>query len=166
MDSNDRPSHAQITLFLQHLVTLTRSEEQVEDIESTASVSSSSPELLEQRGIALSSLSPARTTIGLGGKTLVELQRSSAWHVDPTFPPNQFRNGDAVLLIDQAAAGGKKGKAVELKTKPIQGVVWKVLETKLVIAVGKGGPSSDEEGSDEVELPQVIRLCVLSSLYQ
>lgn len=158
MDSNDSPTHAQISLFLQHLIALTRSEEQVEDIESTASVSSSSPELLERRGIALSSLSPAKTTIGLGGKTLVELQRSSAWHVDPTFPPNQFRNGDAVLLIDQAAAG-KKGKAVEVKTtKPIQGVVWRVLETKVVIAVGKGGPSNEEEGSDEVELPQVIRL--------
>ena len=36
MDADDRPTHAQDSLFLQHLVALTRLEEQVEDIESTA----------------------------------------------------------------------------------------------------------------------------------
>lgn len=76
------------------------------------------PSLLEQKGLALGSLGVANINIGLGGKTcvdnsglfanvltrlkrsLVELERPTAYSTTPLFPPHTFRYGHHSLLND------------------------------------------------------------------
>lgn len=87
-------------------------QERVAEIERTSlTLSNASPKLLEQRGLALGGLSIVSAGVGLGGKTyvivsyhrslqhlmytvkrrLVELERPSAFHPSPVFPPHTFR---------------------------------------------------------------------------
>ncbi|KAG2366357.1 hypothetical protein BDR07DRAFT_1458618, partial [Suillus spraguei] len=49
------------------------------------------PKLLEQKGLALGSLGVVGINIGLGGKTLVELEHPTALHTSQSFPPHNFR---------------------------------------------------------------------------
>jgi DNA polymerase alpha-associated DNA helicase A len=87
------------------------SRERLEEIERTSLLlSKASQKALEQNGLALGGLGVASMGIGLGGKTyatlcsllhntmltectcrLVELERPSAYHSTPMFPPHTFR---------------------------------------------------------------------------
>lgn len=97
------------------------------------------------------------------------------------FPPHGFRPGDLASIVDHAAGSGTgKGKAAkvgmgkEQGAKAIEGVVWKALEAKIVIAVGRGGAGAgtatgekgdtDDAGKGEdMEVPERIRLYVLQA---
>ncbi|KAH9027446.1 AAA domain-containing protein [Lactarius hengduanensis] len=50
--------------------------------------------LLEQKGLALNGLGVASIGVGLGNKTLIELERPSAYHTVTTLPPHTCRPGD------------------------------------------------------------------------
>lgn len=109
---------------------------------------------------------PVRTSIGLGGKTLVDLERPAHLHSSAVFPPHSFRPGDLASIVDHSSGGnGSKGKGKALKEAPTtEGVVWKVLETRIVVALNRGrGGGTDKDGGakdEDMELPERIRLCV------
>lgn len=157
--------------FLSRLIDLTTAEQQAEEAE-TSLLSSSCPfSQLVAKGIALGGLQPVKTSLGLGGRTLVDLERSLAHHQDSTFPPHGFRSGDSVVLLGDAAGAKGKGKkkgdsaaaAGQGTEGGLEGVVWKVQEKRIVIALGSAGKGGNEDDEGE-EVPPNIRLCVCAFL--
>lgn len=168
------PTRDQIRAFLLRLVALVQAEAIADATESSLLFSNCSVKLLELKGLALSGLSVSKTSIGLGGKTLIELERSLAYHAAALFPPHSFRPGDIVSVVNHAAtrAGSQKVKRDKDKdnedSKELEGVVYKVSDLKVVIAIGKGGTSGGaepegrkgEKGTaiDELDLPERVRM--------
>lgn len=146
--------------WIDRQLSLLSTEYQSEVAEAAVLTSKCSPALLERLGLALNGLGVAHLSTGLGGKTLVELERPSAYHVDPAFPPHGLRTGDLVRVLEHAAVkASKKAKAGEEKSEGCDGVVFKVSETKIVVAVGR-----NESADDDFDLPERCRLCVLLPL--
>ncbi|TNY18032.1 P-loop containing nucleoside triphosphate hydrolase protein [Rhodotorula diobovata] len=149
--------------FLKRLIELVEQERAAEEQESSLLISNSPVSLLERNGLALGNLA-GQTSIGLGGRLLVELERPSAYHVSPAFPPHDFRPGDLARLRQQGAGGsgaaaGKKGGASKGgkddkgKGKDdggLDAVVYRTTATKITLAV--------DEPSDDFVLPDRIQI--------
>ncbi|ORX35634.1 putative DNA helicase [Kockovaella imperatae] len=149
------PSTSLLTAFItrhQHLLALERAAEE----EQTRLLNSNcSPKLLEQRGLALGSLGVASISVGLGGKHLVELCRPLAYHTDVNLPPHTFRNGDPVRIETHVSNQGKgKKKKEEDEDQAVEGIVYRVSQEKIVVAV---------DGAKEVDLPERLRLLKLAN---
>lgn len=100
-----------ITAFIDRQRVLLTKERLAEVERSSLLLSNCGPKLLEQKGLSLGGLGVANINIGLGGKTyghfsfscvvlfyvwkdrLVELDRPTAYHTSPLFPPHTFRCG-------------------------------------------------------------------------
>ncbi|KAF8270589.1 P-loop containing nucleoside triphosphate hydrolase protein [Lactarius quietus] len=129
-------------------------------------VSKCGPKLLEQKGLALNGLGVANIGVGLGNKTLVELERPSAYHTVTTLPPHTFRPGDLASVEENqvvpARKSRKSNKATNAsgldKTPTVEGVVYKVSESRIIIAV-------DPSHSDfsDFELPERCRVLKLAN---
>ncbi|KAI0795525.1 P-loop containing nucleoside triphosphate hydrolase protein [Abortiporus biennis] len=137
------------------------------EIERTALLlSNCGPKLLEQKGLALGGLGIASMNIGLGGKTLVELERPTAYHNSPLFPPHSFRPGDIARIEEnvstnqsakKAASKAKKTSDVTKSSKSAEGVVYKVTDVRIVIAV------DGSDSTDELDLPDRCRVVKLAN---
>ncbi|PWN19709.1 P-loop containing nucleoside triphosphate hydrolase protein [Microstroma glucosiphilum] len=154
------PTPLQLQSWLQRHLTLLQRERSAELEESHLLLSSVSPRVLETNGLALCRLGVLNTSIGMGGKSLVELHRPTAYHTEPAFPPNGFRSGDVVVIVDEAGSGegddGRKKKASASKDKAlasentgVDGVVVRVAETKITIAIGKRRRKGGDDGEEE-----------------
>ncbi|KAL1745678.1 P-loop containing nucleoside triphosphate hydrolase protein [Schizophyllum fasciatum] len=136
--------------------------ERREEIErSSLLLSNCGPRLLEKKGLALLNLGVASINIGLGGKTLVELERPSAHHVVPIFPAHTLRSGDlARIEANTNTAQNTKGQskktihAAEVKGKSAEGVVYKLSNTRITIAV---------DIDEELDLPDRLRVVKLAN---
>jgi DNA polymerase alpha-associated DNA helicase A len=123
-------------------------------------VSKCSPKLLETRGLAILNLQVCNVSIGLGGKTLVELER---WMKGP-LPSHGFRNGDTCEILqnssDSSGKQSKKGKGKEqdgissTASQGLQGVVYRVQDDKIILALDQ---DKDREDKD-LEIPEKCRL--------
>lgn len=164
------PTPRNIQAFIQGHLDRLQKERQAELEESRLLLSAVSPKVLEANGLALTRLGVLSTSIGIGGKRMVELHRPTAYHSDANLPPNAFRSGDVVAIVDEAAAGagestsGKasKGKASTSKgnkeAEPIDGVVVKVLDTKIVVAISHRRKGGSTDAAEEDPLPTRCRL--------
>lgn len=131
------------------------------DLEQTSLLASKcSPKLLEQRGLAILNLQVANLSIGLGGKTLVELER---WMKGP-LPAHSFRNGDTCEILagtsssDNVSKSTKgKGKEADASNK-LQGIVYRTHEDRVIVAL-----DSKEKDDKDFDIPQKCRLCVYAS---
>lgn len=126
-------------------------------------LSNCGPKLLEQKGLALNGVGIASINIGLGGKTLVELERPAAYHTSPIFPPHTFRNGDLARIEPNVVSATKKPKkpvagGSDTKPQQVEGVVYRVSDTKIVIAVDPSDTSSDD-----LDLPERCRVVKLAN---
>lgn len=151
------PSPSQVQSFLQRHLSLLLQERQAEVEESHLLLSSVSPRVLERNGLALCRLGMLNTSVGMGGKSLVELHRPAAYHTETNLPAHSFRSGDVVAIVDEAegsgSGGSKKGKgksAVAGESSDIDGVVTRVTDTKIVVAIGSrrrgaGGGAADAD---------------------
>ncbi|GAA6054516.1 hypothetical protein JCM3770_005824 [Rhodotorula araucariae] len=146
--------------FLKRLIDLVERERAAEESESALLISNAPVALLERSGLALGNLA-GQTSIGLGGRLLVELERPSAYHVSPAFPPHDLRPGDLARLRQQGAAGGaagkksagKGGKDDKGKGKDdggLDAVVYRTTATKITLAV--------DEPPDDFVLPDRIQI--------
>ncbi|KAA1474386.1 P-loop containing nucleoside triphosphate hydrolase protein [Dentipellis sp. KUC8613] len=159
-------SEQQLTTFIErHRVLLTQ--ERDADIERSSLVlSNCSPKLLEQKGLALNGLGVVGVNIGLGGKTLVELERPTAYHTSPIFPPHTLRPGDLARIEENVSSTGaprksaKKGKTGSegKSNQGAEGVVYKVSDTRIVIAV-----EPSESSSEDLDLPERCRVLKLAN---
>ncbi|KAI1795876.1 P-loop containing nucleoside triphosphate hydrolase protein [Ganoderma leucocontextum] len=125
------------------------------------------PKLIEQKGLCLASLSIASVGIGLGGKTLVELERPTAYHSSPLFPPHTLRPGDLARIEEHTSGVAAPKKAVKAKklgstdkgkSDGVEGVVFKVSDTRIVIAV-----DPPETGGEDLDLPDRCRVVKLAN---
>lgn len=141
---------------------LTR-EREAEFERSSLLLSNCGPKLLEQKGLSLGGLGIVSVNIGLGGKTLVELERPAAYHSSSAFPPHTFRPGDLARIEANVATSGssrkpKKPGPEELKGAQPEGVVYKVSDTRIVIAI-----DSSDSTSDDLDLPERCRVLKLAN---
>ncbi|KAI0826200.1 P-loop containing nucleoside triphosphate hydrolase protein [Irpex lacteus] len=158
--SNDQSIRAFIAKHKQLLA-----KEREAEVERTSLLlSSCAPSLLEQKGLALGNLGVANVNIGLGGKTLVELERPTAYHSTPLFPPHNFRPGDLARVEDHVTTTNSKktnkGKKVAESShgsRAAEGVVYKVSDIRIVIAIDSG------DSSDDLDLPDRCRVVKLAN---
>ncbi|RDB23722.1 DNA polymerase alpha-associated DNA helicase A [Hypsizygus marmoreus] len=153
----------QLADFIARQRVLLKRERDAEIERSSLLLSNCGPKLLEQKGLSLSGLGIVGINIGLGGKTLVELERPTAYHTSPIFPPHTFRPGDLARIEANVSASGssKKAKKVvseETKGSQPEGVVYKVSETRIVIAI-----DSSDASSEDLDLPERCRVLKLAN---
>ncbi|GAA5842966.1 hypothetical protein JCM5353_001026 [Sporobolomyces roseus] len=142
--------------FLSHLIHLVELELSAEESQSTLLLSSSPLSLLQRSGLALLNLSPS-FSVGLGGKQLVELTRSNAWHTDNRFGPHDFRVGD-LARIELTGGGEKKGISKGKEKEGTEGrdaVVYKVGNEKIVLVLQE---DKNEEESGILEWAEKVNI--------
>ncbi|KAF9485626.1 P-loop containing nucleoside triphosphate hydrolase protein [Pholiota conissans] len=156
-------SEADLQAFIDRQRVLLAKERDAEIERSALLLSNCGPKLLEQKGLSIGGLGIVGMNIGLGGKTLVELDRPSVYHTSPIFPPHNLRPGDLARIeahISANASTKKPSKTTTSTTKGSQaeGVVYKVSDTRIVIAV-----DSSESSSEELDLPERCRVVKLAN---
>ncbi|EGO26696.1 hypothetical protein SERLADRAFT_447834 [Serpula lacrymans var. lacrymans S7.9] len=181
-------TEGQLSAFIERHRVLLAKERDAEIERSSLLLSNCGPKLLEQKGLALGGLGVVGVNIGLGGKTLVELERPAAYHSTVIFPPHTFRPGDLARIEENISLNGlakknTKGKktaapssAESKNVQAAEGVVYKVRaililysnvdaerytqvsDTRIVIAV-----DSSENSSDMLELPERCRVLKLAN---
>ncbi|KAJ3719124.1 AAA domain-containing protein [Lentinula guzmanii] len=147
-------SDSQLLAFIDRQKLLLSQERDAEIERSSLLLSNCGPKLLEQKGLALLGLGINEIKIGLGGKTLVELERPSAYHTNPIFPPHNLRTGDIARIEANAATKSKKPLTTDIKDTTVEGVVYKVSDTRIVLAV---------DSEDDLSLPERCRLVKLAN---
>ncbi|KAI0336542.1 P-loop containing nucleoside triphosphate hydrolase protein [Cubamyces sp. BRFM 1775] len=159
-------SDEQLKAFIDRHRELLKKEREAEIERTSLLLSNCPPKLLEQKGLALCGLGVASVGIGLGGKTLIELERPTAYHTTPIFPPHSLRPGDLARIEEHTTATTQKKSAKPKKTGTsekskedgIEGVVYKVSDTKIVLAA-----DPPETGGEDLNLPDRCRVVKLAN---
>ncbi|KAJ3850391.1 P-loop containing nucleoside triphosphate hydrolase protein [Lentinula lateritia] len=147
-------SDSQLLAFIDRQKLLLTRERDAEVERSSLLLSNCGPRLLEQKGLALLGLGIHEVKIGLGGKTLIELERPSAYHTNPTFPPHNLRTGDLARIEANITTKSKRQASTDTKDSTVEGVVYKVSDTRIVLAV---------DSEDDLGLPERCRLVKLAN---
>ncbi|PPQ77946.1 hypothetical protein CVT25_015421 [Psilocybe cyanescens] len=157
-------SDGDLRAFIDQQRVLLAKERDAEIERSSLLLSNCGPKLLEQKGLSLGGLGIVGMNIGLGGKTLVELERPTAYHISPIFPPHSLsRPGDlarieANFTSNASAKKPKTSSSTDAKGAQAEGVVYKVSDTRIVIAV-----DSTEASSEDLDLPERCRVLKLAN---
>lgn len=150
--------------WIQAHLDLIASERAAEVEETRLLFSKSSHHLLALNGLALLNLCPVNVSLGLGGKTLIELEPDAAFSKrdetgSASLGNHTFRPGDLAGLCLPEGSGNKKGRTKdEVEAYDISGVVSKVWEGKIVLAV-----SDNNKTKEELEVPQRCNMFVPST---
>ncbi|GAA5822704.1 hypothetical protein JCM10212_006515 [Sporobolomyces blumeae] len=149
--------------FLERLIALVELEQEAERVESHLLTSNCSLSLLQKAGLALINLSPSSSSSSSSGsasgpgRTLVELTREPAWHVEQRFPPHEFRVGDIARIRttgNSNASGGNGNGTSGSKTSSSSGATagGRAGRNKGSAAskAAHGGTATDEGGIDAV----------------
>jgi DNA polymerase alpha-associated DNA helicase A len=139
-----------ISLFASTQLTLLSSEHTTELTEQTTLISSLPPTSLARHGLALLNLLPSSQRTGLGGRTVLELQLDPALTTDGRLPSHRIRSGDIVRLSEQPSGAAKKKEKAGLRASGVEGVVHRVSETRLTIAVQGRQKEDDDEGVEKL----------------
>lgn len=150
------PDARQVQAWHTRLRELLDAERQEEREQSALLLSQTPPRLLERNGLALLGLYASAVRVGQGAKLLVDLERSSALHTQTQFPPHTFRTGDVVVLEENGEP--KKGAK---KAKGDQGVVFRVNDTQITVAMDGGGKDEKDDAGTDLDLPPILRLVKL-----
>ncbi|KAH8112236.1 P-loop containing nucleoside triphosphate hydrolase protein [Phellopilus nigrolimitatus] len=159
------PDLNDIASFFDRHLGLLQDERNAEIDENTLLRSKCSPKLLEQKGLALLNLSIANIHVGMGGRSLIELDRSSAFSATSTLPPHTFRPGDLGRIESHSTSTtSKKNKAAKSASSAtiaglIEGIVYKVSDTRIILAVDPQGQNT----SEDFDLPELCRLVKLAN---
>ncbi|TBU50784.1 P-loop containing nucleoside triphosphate hydrolase protein [Dichomitus squalens] len=157
----------QLKAFITRHRELLNKEREAEIERTSLLLSNCPPKVLEQKGLCLAGLGIASVGIGLGGKTLVELERPAAYHSSPLFPPHTLRPGDLARIEEHTSGAAapkkvaktkKSGPAQKGEGDGVEGVVFKVSETRIVIAV-----DPPETGGEDLDLPDRCRVVKLAN---
>lgn len=160
MSSNAPPD---LAAFIEKQRFLLAQERSAEIQRSSLLLSNCGPKLLEQKGLSLAGLGVVAVNVGLGGKTLVELERPTAYHTSPIFPPHTFRPGDLARIETNVTANSTQKKAKksvtssETQSSEVEGVVYKISDTRIVIA------TDPSDSSDDLDLPERCRVLKIAN---
>ncbi|ETI20183.1 hypothetical protein G647_08217 [Cladophialophora carrionii CBS 160.54] len=141
------PPSAFFTTLL-HLLAL---EQESEVQETSLLLSSTPPTTLARAGLAIVNLSIHSLRTGLGGRSVVELGLDPAVVSKDSkgeLPEHGIRTGDIVRVGEMPRGTAKKKEANDLKGKGVEGVVTRVGERAVWVALGKDGDRSED--MDEV----------------
>jgi DNA polymerase alpha-associated DNA helicase A len=144
------PSETDIPLFAASQIGLLQAELDAELAETAAQTSTLPPAALQRAGAAIVNLSIASTRTGLGGKTILELEpdaaTSSVKSADGSLRVQEhgIRVGDVVRVQTMVGGSAKKREKNEAETAGCSGVVSKVTESRVAIALS----------ADDVDVPQ------------
>jgi DNA polymerase alpha-associated DNA helicase A len=162
-------------VFATTQLSLLHAEQASELAETTLLLSDSPPTVLARAGLAILNLSLVSQRTGLGGRTVLELgvdpavaapassRRFGGGGFDGTgsrdggpngglaggLPEHGIRTGDIVRVGEQPKGGARKKEVGEMKGRAVEGVVTRVGERAVWVAVGKEG-DRDEDGEGEV----------------
>ena len=120
--------------FCKAQIEFVEAERRLETEETQAAASSFSRKELERRGHAVLNLELAGQKTGLGGKTLVTLERSKATQTENAFA-DCLRPGDIVRLEEQPSGSAKKADLAAVTKAGADAVVVRVQEDKITIAL-------------------------------
>ncbi|KAG0041009.1 hypothetical protein BGZ82_003620 [Podila clonocystis] len=138
-------------LFLAHQEKLVQAERDFELLEIQRVFAACTPAQLAKKGLAVLGLTVVGMKTGAGGKSLVDLELSNATSTSPSLPAHRLRVGDIVALEEHAT--GSKGKTMKSGDKPkLEGVVFRITETTIVVAI-----KNRREGGDEEEIPKEVQ---------
>ncbi|KAG8216052.1 DNA helicase [Butyriboletus roseoflavus] len=137
-------SESAVQAFILRHRTLLAKERDVEIERTSLILSNASPKLLEQRGLALGGLGVVSAGVGLGGKTPGDLAR-----IEETVSTTQRKTGSKGKKAQFTASDTKSSAAPE-------GVVYKVTDTRIVIAVDP--PESSDADLDLPDRCRVVKL--------
>ncbi|KAL0938988.1 uncharacterized protein CTRU02_205598 [Colletotrichum truncatum] len=125
-----------VSSFANTQLSLLSAELAAEIAESSALVSLHSPTALQRAGLALSNLVVGARRTGLGGRTVLELNPDPA--VSSELPEHGLRPGDIVLVAEQPTGNAKKREVKELESKGARGVITRVRNESVGVAVDEG----------------------------
>jgi DNA polymerase alpha-associated DNA helicase A len=143
------------SVFFTTLASLLSIEQASEVAETTLLLSSTPPSTLARAGLAILNLSSQSLKTGLGGRSVVELGLDSAVVSRDSkgeLPEHGLRTGDIVRLGEMPKGTAKKKEVNELKGKGVEGVVTRVGERAIWVALGKDGASDDVEAVPDGKL--------------
>ena len=164
-----QPTKLSPTAFAHTQLSLLAAEQVSEIAETTLLLSDSPPTVLARAGLAILNLTLTSQRTGLGGRTVVELGLDPAVATpagakgpgrDPSksldagggfgggLPEHGIRTGDIVRVSEQPKGGARKKEVGEMKGKGVEGVVTRVGERAIWVAMGKDG-DRDDDGEGE-----------------
>lgn len=132
------PDRLAITDFATAQLSLLDRERIAEVEETQILLSQTSPTALARAGLAVLNLCIASQRTGLGGKTVVELELDSAVKTgNGELPEHGLRTGDIVSVSEQPKGSEKKSNKLDLKKKGVEGVVSKVANASISVALDR-----------------------------
>jgi len=127
-----------ITDFATAQLSLLDRERLAEVEETQLLLSQTSPTALARAGLAVLNLGVVSQRTGLGGKTVVELELDSAVKTgNGELPEHGIRTGDIVSVSEQPKGSERKSDKMDLKKKGVEGVVLKVTNASISVALDK-----------------------------
>ena len=129
--------------FAESQISLLAAELAAETASTSALLASTSPTVLARVGLAIINLQLSAQRTGLGGKTVLELEQDLALGTDGELREHGIRVGDIVRVGEQPKGGEKKKERTSMESRGADGVVVRVGNRSLQIALGEG------KGEDE-----------------
>ena len=99
-------------------------------------LASTSPTVLSRAGLAIINLAVSSQWTGLGGKTVLELEQDHAVGNAGQIGEHGIRTGDIVRVGEQPKGNEKKKEKVGMEGRGVEGVVVRVSQKGLQVALG------------------------------
>jgi DNA polymerase alpha-associated DNA helicase A len=125
------------TTFAQTQLSLLLAEQSAETAATTSLLRNVSPTSLARAGLAITNLVLSSQRTGLGGKTVLELEQDKAIGNDGIMGEHGIRVGDIVRFGAQPRGGERKKEKTSLEEKGCEGVVVRVANRGVQIALGE-----------------------------
>ncbi len=116
-----------------------------ETAENALLLSNHSPRTLSRTGLAITNLTLSSQRTGLGGKTVLELAQDSAVGGEQ-LGEHGIRVGDIVQVGQQPKGGEKKAEKKSMGDKGLEGVVVRLGQKSVQVALDKEGDEGDGLG--------------------
>ncbi|KAL8800698.1 MAG: hypothetical protein Q9223_007368 [Gallowayella weberi] len=136
------PIGLDIPSFAANQLSLLAAELAAETSQNVLQLSTHSPRTLSRAGLAITNLTLSSQRTGLGGKTVIELEQDSAVGGEE-LGEHGIRVGDIVRVGQQPKGGEKKAEKKSIEEKGLEGVIVRVGQKVVQIALDKEGDEGD-----------------------
>jgi DNA polymerase alpha-associated DNA helicase A len=136
-----------IQSFTTHQISLLTAELAAETASTASILTSASPTALARAGFAILNLIVSAQRTGLGGKTVLELEHDPAIGNGKNGAGDHgIRVGDIVRVGEQPKGNERKREKAEMEGKGVEGVVVRVGQRGLQVALDEEGVGDDLKG--------------------
>ena len=127
-----------IPVFARSQLELLSAELAAETASTTTLLASQSPTALSRAGLAILNLIVSSQRTGLGGKLVLDLEQDSAIGINGLVSSDHgIRVGDIVRIGEQPKGGEKKKDKAKMESRGVAGVVTRVNQKGINVALGK-----------------------------